>query len=820
MKSSMTLVVSPNPALDPAALAELRRCAAPVSGAFLPQRCSSFEELLSLLPAHLSRSGVVFVAVAPESFRACKTRLFASLEGLKTTSAPAALALQSEPRPEDAVLPENAAVFLSADGLFNGFAMRSGKQHLLFLPLAAERLAHQSPGVIAYLRSLEGAGSALDAFFPEIAAGDHALCPIDASSILPWPPKEFPDAHTDYFAQSAVTARETPPPAAVPSAAEIHSFQQSCAVSAAAEKALRELLLRLAEQKERYALVFPTAWHGVADLIEALCGNDCFLPVLVGSPEEIADPETAVRVCEWFRKQEGCDFCGAVSAPLPTLDGGSLLSVAVTGSSDYAQVRQMELGAEESPGESGAQAALALLQLLCDYRVRSCQPPKRARLVALPQPDAADSRPKRRAVVASLLAAASVIACMAIALSGSSSFAANPGQEAPGSESAVIETLQTEPAARLGELLAGVAELLPAAKEMGLSTLAANEAPPVTYDATTAKSPLEAIVNLTRVVLQKLGAALAEFAKEAARAVTSTQRSESATTTTTGRVVTTTTTAAAENALFQFRVSGYGHGVGMSQNGAMVYADKGWSYEKILKHYYPGVTVKKDSAPPSRVTHDGVTYPTAEYLARIACEEIGYPGKVPEEAFRAQLICAYTIAKRNKFSTTESNQHITGAAEWREQAKYQAKSLALAAEVLGEYVDFGGKTANTLYFASSAGKTANAAYVWNSSSPESYLTGGRTSPETVQISNPSFTSAEIRAFVATYNAAQTSSAKRITLGSDPATWFGTPKTDSVGYVESIRVGDKTLTGGEVRSKLFTTKRLRSHCFTISFQAGK
>ena len=38
----------------------------------------------------------------------------------------------------------------------------------------------------------------------------------------------------------------------------------------------------------------------------------------------------------------------------------------------------------------------------------------------------------------------------------------------------------------------------------------------------------------------------------------------------------------------------YGHGVGMSQRGAQWMADKyGWTYEQILRFYYPGVTLKK-----------------------------------------------------------------------------------------------------------------------------------------------------------------------------------------------------------------------------------
>ena len=38
-------------------------------------------------------------------------------------------------------------------------------------------------------------------------------------------------------------------------------------------------------------------------------------------------------------------------------------------------------------------------------------------------------------------------------------------------------------------------------------------------------------------------------------------------------------------------VRGYGHGVGMSQYGADIYGDAGYSYAEILSHYYPGTTL-------------------------------------------------------------------------------------------------------------------------------------------------------------------------------------------------------------------------------------
>lgn len=38
---------------------------------------------------------------------------------------------------------------------------------------------------------------------------------------------------------------------------------------------------------------------------------------------------------------------------------------------------------------------------------------------------------------------------------------------------------------------------------------------------------------------------------------------------------------------------GFGHGVGMSQWGASIMADKGYTYREIIDHYYPGTTIKK-----------------------------------------------------------------------------------------------------------------------------------------------------------------------------------------------------------------------------------
>ncbi len=41
-----------------------------------------------------------------------------------------------------------------------------------------------------------------------------------------------------------------------------------------------------------------------------------------------------------------------------------------------------------------------------------------------------------------------------------------------------------------------------------------------------------------------------------------------------------------------FSVKGYGHGVGMSQYGANCFANDGYTYDRILKHYYTGIEIK------------------------------------------------------------------------------------------------------------------------------------------------------------------------------------------------------------------------------------
>ena len=56
---------------------------------------------------------------------------------------------------------------------------------------------------------------------------------------------------------------------------------------------------------------------------------------------------------------------------------------------------------------------------------------------------------------------------------------------------------------------------------------------------------------------------------------------------------------ATANAMFVIAGHGWGHGVGMSQYGAYGYAQHGWTYQKIVAHYYTGTQL--GAAPVSKI---------------------------------------------------------------------------------------------------------------------------------------------------------------------------------------------------------------------------
>ena len=279
---------------------------------------------------------------------------------------------------------------------------------------------------------------------------------------------------------------------------------------------------------------------------------------------------------------------------------------------------------------------------------------------------------------------------------------------------------------------------------------------------------------------------------------------------------TTTRHSSSKTGTFVFTVYGYGHGVGMSQNGASEYARRGWTYKQILLHYYnnPGISLVKDSNLPSTVTYNGKSYSLAEYLGKTAYAEVG--PSAPLESIKSQMVAIYTYAKRQNFKMTTSNH------AFRESYAGTSSSIENAIKAtLGEYLAYYGSPAFTPYFSTAAGKTASSANVWGGSQNSyPYLAGGRTSPEGDVKRTLTISSEELRKKVEAYNA-KVDSSKRITLQSDPSQWIKILEHDSArgsscGYISSVRIGNQTMRGNAFRLNIMGAAVLRSHCFTFTY----
>lgn len=279
---------------------------------------------------------------------------------------------------------------------------------------------------------------------------------------------------------------------------------------------------------------------------------------------------------------------------------------------------------------------------------------------------------------------------------------------------------------------------------------------------------------------------------------------------------TTTRHSSSKTGTFVFTVYGYGHGVGMSQNGASEYARRGWTYKQILLHYYnnPGISLVKDSKLPSKVTYNGKSYSLAEYLGKTAYAEVG--PSAPLESIKSQMVAIYTYAKRQNFKMTTSNH------AFRESYAGTSSSIENAIKAtLGEYLAYYGSPAFTPYFSTAAGKTASSANVWGGSQNSyPYLAGGRTSPEGNVKRTLTISSEELRKKVEAYNA-KVDSSKRITLQSNPAQWIKILEHDSArgsscGYISSMKIGNQTMRGNAFRLNIMGAATLRSHCFTFTY----
>lgn len=171
--------------------------------------------------------------------------------------------------------------------------------------------------------------------------------------------------------------------------------------------------------------------------------------------------------------------------------------------------------------------------------------------------------------------------------------------------------------------------------------------------------------------------------------------------------------------------AGFGHGVGMSQEGARGYAEHGWSYEQILAHYYTGTSLGQ--APAKAVVkvlvHDKVKrVPLERYVQGVVAAEVS--ADWPMAALEAQAVASRTYAltshaggsRFDVYADTRSQMYLGKAAETpRTNAAVQATA--------GQIVTYRGQPAITYFFASSGGHTESVQDAFPGSTPEPWLVG-------------------------------------------------------------------------------------------------
>ena len=169
--------------------------------------------------------------------------------------------------------------------------------------------------------------------------------------------------------------------------------------------------------------------------------------------------------------------------------------------------------------------------------------------------------------------------------------------------------------------------------------------------------------------------------------------------------------------------AGEGHGVGMSQDGALGLAKHGFTDTQILAHYYSGTTI--GTAPANAVVRvlEGskvVRVPLERYVRGVVSAEM--PASWPLAALEAQAIASRTYAltahaggsRFDVYADTRSQVYKGASAE-------TSQTNAAVAATAGQIVTYAGHPAITYFFASSGGHTEDVQYAFEGSEPEPWL---------------------------------------------------------------------------------------------------
>jgi SpoIID/LytB domain protein len=170
---------------------------------------------------------------------------------------------------------------------------------------------------------------------------------------------------------------------------------------------------------------------------------------------------------------------------------------------------------------------------------------------------------------------------------------------------------------------------------------------------------------------------------------------------------------------------GYGHGVGMSQEGALGYAEHGFDYAAILAHYYTGTSIGTAPAHAQvRVMMGGKVQKLAleTYVRGVVSAEVS--SSWPLAALEAQAVASRTYALTAHAGGSKFDVYAdTRSQVYRGVAAQTPQTDAAVAATAGQIVTYAGHPAITYFFASSGGRTENVENAFPGSEPQPWLRG-------------------------------------------------------------------------------------------------
>lgn len=216
------------------------------------------------------------------------------------------------------------------------------------------------------------------------------------------------------------------------------------------------------------------------------------------------------------------------------------------------------------------------------------------------------------------------------------------------------------------------------------------------------------------------------------------------------------------------------------------------------------------------------TVSVQDYLIGAAACEL--PPDWPDDAFRAQMVASHSYALYCRGQAGGAGQgwltvNSALGSGWTDTAALQARwgdafeenharLAALAGEVAGALLLYGGQPAMACYHAVSSGHTEASQNVWTEALP--YLQG---------VDSAWDRQSEEFEVTIEYTSTQIAEALRslgVEAEGDPAAWVGDSRWDKAGYVRSITLCGQKLPGTAVRTAL----ALRSACFAIAWRGGQ